>query len=80
MARRGALREPERIRLPGLGPGPRAAAGAVVADPDGIHRRWLAGIGATAAAVRPDNYVCAAGPDANEVAASHLLAALTSSA
>lgn len=57
----------------------RCAAGAVVADPDGTHRRWLAGIGATAAAVRPDNYVYAAGPDANEVA-SQLLTALAPSA
>ncbi|MEU9482584.1 hypothetical protein AB0D83_02780 [Streptomyces decoyicus] len=106
MARRGALREPERIRLPDLGPGLLAPGGdrlsvqgrvsngrrtgllddiagggfrllvteqalpllnpaaladlgvtvvgfgpraeeSVVADPDGTHRRWLAGIGAT---------------------------------
>ncbi|MFI0975544.1 bifunctional 3-(3-hydroxy-phenyl)propionate/3-hydroxycinnamic acid hydroxylase [Streptomyces sp. NPDC021093] len=134
-ARRSALREPDRIRLPDLGPGLFAsgggklsvqgrvsdgrrtglldeivgggfrllvaeqalplldpaslsdlgvtvvgfgpsAGGAVVADPDGTHRRWLSGIGATAAAVRPDNYVYAAGPDAGEVA-SQLRTALT---
>ncbi|MFJ2770949.1 bifunctional 3-(3-hydroxy-phenyl)propionate/3-hydroxycinnamic acid hydroxylase [Streptomyces sp. NPDC087300] len=44
------------------------AGGPVVADLDGTHRRWLTGLGATAAAVRPDHYVYAAGPDAGEVA------------
>ncbi|QEU96787.1 bifunctional 3-(3-hydroxy-phenyl)propionate/3-hydroxycinnamic acid hydroxylase [Streptomyces kanamyceticus] len=126
-ARQAALKEPERIRLPDLGPGLFAsgggglsvqgrvsdgrrtglldeivgggfrllvtaealplldvpaladlgvtvvgfgatAAGRVVADLDGTHRRWLADLGATAAAVRPDHYVYAAGPDATEVA------------
>ncbi|MEV8325977.1 bifunctional 3-(3-hydroxy-phenyl)propionate/3-hydroxycinnamic acid hydroxylase [Kitasatospora sp. NPDC056731] len=52
------------------------AAGTVVADPDGTHRRWLSDLGATAAAVRPDNYVYAAGPDAGTVA-NQLLALLT---
>ncbi|MEU6820868.1 bifunctional 3-(3-hydroxy-phenyl)propionate/3-hydroxycinnamic acid hydroxylase [Streptomyces atriruber] len=137
MARRAALQEPERIRLPDLGPGLLAfgggrlsvqgrvsdgrrtglldevvgggfrllvveralpqlspallaslgevgvtvvglgpsAAGAVLADLDGTHRRWLSDIGATAAAVRPDNYVYAAGPDAGAVA-DRLLTAL----
>lgn len=138
LARQAALREPDRIRLPDLGPGlfgsgggrlsvqgrvsdgrrtgpldeivgggfrllvaeqalplldltslsnlgvtvvgfGPSAAGAVVADLDGTHRRWLSGIGATAAAVRPDNYVYAAGPDAGEVA-SQLLTVLTPSA
>ncbi|MER8101197.1 bifunctional 3-(3-hydroxy-phenyl)propionate/3-hydroxycinnamic acid hydroxylase [Kitasatospora sp. NPDC094016] len=52
------------------------APGSVVADPDGTHRRWLSDLGATAAAVRPDNYVYAAGPDADAVA-NQLLALLT---
>ncbi|MEV5982175.1 bifunctional 3-(3-hydroxy-phenyl)propionate/3-hydroxycinnamic acid hydroxylase [Streptomyces sp. NPDC052114] len=135
LARRAALHEPERIRLPDLGPGLFAegggglsvqgragdgrrtglldeitgggfrllvveedlplldmpalrhlgvtviglgtrAAGTAVADLDDTHRRWLAGMGATAAAVRPDNYVYAAGPDTREVA-SRLCALLT---
>ncbi|AHH99009.1 hypothetical protein KALB_5647 [Kutzneria albida DSM 43870] len=57
------------VTVVGFGP---SAAGAVVADPDGTHRRWLSDLGATAAAVRPDNYVYAAGPDAGEVASQLL--------
>ncbi|GAA1964479.1 bifunctional 3-(3-hydroxy-phenyl)propionate/3-hydroxycinnamic acid hydroxylase [Amycolatopsis minnesotensis] len=135
LARRATLQEPERIRLPDLGPGllgggggslsvqgrvsdgirtgllddivgggfrllvteqalpsldvpvleragitvvgfGAAAGKSVVADSDGTHRRWLSELGATAAAVRPDNYVLAAGPDAVEVA-EELLALLT---
>ncbi|MDT8912568.1 bifunctional 3-(3-hydroxy-phenyl)propionate/3-hydroxycinnamic acid hydroxylase [Amycolatopsis sp. PS_44_ISF1] len=53
----------------------RRPGGPVVTDPDGTHRRWLAGLGAAAAAVRPDHYVFAAGADARAVAAE-LLAVL----
>ncbi len=135
LARRAASREPDRIRLPGLGPGllgrgggrlavqgrvgdgtrtgllddlvgggfrlliteqalsvldvpaleragatvvgfGTAAAKNVVIDTDGTHLRWLREIGAAAAAVRPDNYVLAAGPDAVNVA-EELLVLLT---
>ncbi|MFJ4593743.1 bifunctional 3-(3-hydroxy-phenyl)propionate/3-hydroxycinnamic acid hydroxylase [Kitasatospora sp. NPDC088861] len=65
------------VTVVGFGPTPTGAApGAVVADPDGTHRRWLSDLGAAAAAVRPDNYVYAAGPDADAVA-NQLLALLT---
>lgn len=137
LARRAALPEPDRIRLPDLGPGlfgrgggglsvqgrvgdgtrtgllddivgggfrlllteealpavdlpalrlagvtvvafGSTAAETVVADHGGTHRRWLSGLGATAVAVRPDNYVFAAGPDA-AVVAEELLALLETS-
>ncbi|MEV8378830.1 bifunctional 3-(3-hydroxy-phenyl)propionate/3-hydroxycinnamic acid hydroxylase [Kribbella sp. NPDC056861] len=124
--RRAALVEPDRIRLPGLGPGffgpggrtlsvqgrasngrmtalldelvgsgfrllatedaladidPEAvstagitlvglgaqAQGVVLSDVDGTHYDWLRSLGATAAVVRPDNYVLVSGQDAAEV-------------
>ncbi|MFE7121646.1 bifunctional 3-(3-hydroxy-phenyl)propionate/3-hydroxycinnamic acid hydroxylase [Streptomyces sp. NPDC057654] len=53
-----------------------APAENIVIDSDGTHRQWLAELGAAAVAVRPDNYVLAAGPDAVAVA-EELLAVLT---
>ncbi|MEV0260407.1 bifunctional 3-(3-hydroxy-phenyl)propionate/3-hydroxycinnamic acid hydroxylase [Streptomyces sp. NPDC050617] len=135
LARRAALREPDHIQLPDLGPGLLGRGGGtlsrqgrvgdggrtgllddfigggfrllaaeqalsaldlyaleragvtvvgigsapsnnVLADSDGTLRRWFAELGATAVAVRPDNYVFAAGPDAMTVA-GELLALLT---
>jgi 3-(3-hydroxy-phenyl)propionate hydroxylase/flavoprotein hydroxylase len=61
------------VKVAGFG---SSAGGPVVIDSDGTHRRWLSGLGATAVAVRPDNYVFAAGADAREVA-GELLAILT---
>ena len=128
-ARRDSLREPERIRLPDLGPGLHGPGGGtrsmqgrvddgrqiglldqvvgggfrllvledslpgvdvpalraagvtvvvigelagngVVADVDGTLHHWFDQLGAAAIAERPDHYVLAAGPDANEVARS----------
>ncbi|WP_328610264.1 bifunctional 3-(3-hydroxy-phenyl)propionate/3-hydroxycinnamic acid hydroxylase [Amycolatopsis sp. NBC_00345] len=60
------------VKVAGFG---SSAGGSVVIDSDGTHRRWLSGLGAVAAAVRPDNYVFAAGADAREVA-GELLAIL----
>ncbi|QUQ64774.1 bifunctional 3-(3-hydroxy-phenyl)propionate/3-hydroxycinnamic acid hydroxylase [Kutzneria sp. CA-103260] len=44
------------------------AGNGVVADVDGTLHRWFDHLGAAAIAERPDHYVLAAGPDANEVA------------
>ena len=44
------------------------AGNGVVADVDGTLHHWFDQLGAAAIAERPDHYVLAAGPDANEVA------------